>query len=168
MEHQNKNDGSWVDDCLASLDPGKWQPDSGEALARLRRKDEAIVTPRRRWWLWATVSATAAAAVLAFLLLSTRPACANPLGCKTPASSTPSAPPVTASANAAPSAPAAVVTPPAAPTQPRKNNYKESGSLKAPIVCELYTDYECPHCALFVQETLPQLVAVYVLGVKFA
>ncbi|HEY6343129.1 MAG TPA: thioredoxin domain-containing protein, partial [Bryobacteraceae bacterium] len=41
-------------------------------------------------------------------------------------------------------------------------NYKESGSPDAPITCEIYSDYECPHCAVFFRDTLPMLVADYV------
>jgi protein-disulfide isomerase len=40
--------------------------------------------------------------------------------------------------------------------------FKESGSPTAPVTCELYTDYECPHCAIFYLETMPQLTARYV------
>ena len=38
-------------------------------------------------------------------------------------------------------------------------SFKESGSSTAPIICEAYTDYECPHCALLYAETIPLLVA---------
>jgi protein-disulfide isomerase len=44
----------------------------------------------------------------------------------------------------------------------RKFRYKESGSPSAKVTCELYSDYECPHCAAFYLETLPQVVARYV------
>jgi len=30
------------------------------------------------------------------------------------------------------------------------------------VTCELYSDYECPHCAIFYLETMPQLAARYV------
>jgi protein-disulfide isomerase len=41
-------------------------------------------------------------------------------------------------------------------------NFKEEGSPTAPVICDLYTDYECPYCARFYLETVPQLVAAYV------
>ncbi len=33
---------------------------------------------------------------------------------------------------------------------------------KPPIACEVFSDYQCPHCALFHQVTLPLLVSGYV------
>lgn len=41
-------------------------------------------------------------------------------------------------------------------------NYKESGSPTAPITIEAYTDYECPHCALFFKNFMPQFTADYI------
>jgi protein-disulfide isomerase len=41
-------------------------------------------------------------------------------------------------------------------------NYKEMGSPSAAITFEAYTDYECPHCALFFRDTVPQIMAQYV------
>lgn len=38
-------------------------------------------------------------------------------------------------------------------------NYKESGSPWAPVTVEIYTDYECPHCATFYNGVYPQLVS---------
>jgi len=53
---------------------------------------------------------------------------------------------------------------PAAPAAVRAEvaSYKRSGSLTAPVTCELFSDYECPHCAVFHQETLPRFTARYV------
>jgi len=45
---------------------------------------------------------------------------------------------------------------------PAANNYKESGSPSAPVVVEIYTDFECPACAAFYRDTYPRLVAGYV------
>jgi protein-disulfide isomerase len=152
----------WVDDRMAALDPpDQWRPDPAAALARLRRREGVGIRPRRnRWWLWITAFATAAAASIGLLMLSTPPACANPLGCAQPAKP---APPSTVPA---PSPKPTASRPVVAPTQPapaaRRHNYKESGSPTAPLTCEVYTDYECPHCATFYLETLPQLVAAYV------
>ena len=150
----------WVDERLSSLDPsGGWQPDSSAAFARLRRR---AAPTRRRWWLWAALSATAAAVCAAVLLVSTPSACANPLGCSTTGPPEHARPAPTAVVTRGPApvriapAPAAVVT--LAP----KASFKESGSATAPVTCELYTDYECPHCATFFLETMPQVAARYV------
>lgn len=142
MAHNEMDDSLWAEERLASLDPGGWQPDSISALRRLRGRQ----APRRLWWVWATtVSAAACAACALLLLVSTRPACANPRGC---------------------SQPVPAVRPPAveaaAPALRNEANFKQSGSPGAPVLCELYTDYECPHCAVFYLETLPQFVAAYV------
>ena len=147
----------WVDDRLSSLDPAdNWHPDSSAALARWRRRS----APRRhRWWLWATVSATAAAACALLLLLSAPPACANPLGCSQPVQPKPAPAPV-AVVEPPPTSP--VAAPVDGPARKPKPNFKESGSSAAPIVCELYSDYQCPYCATFHLETEPQLTAAYI------
>jgi protein-disulfide isomerase len=41
-------------------------------------------------------------------------------------------------------------------------NFKLSGSPAAPVTCEIFTDYECPACARFYAEVVPQLRADYV------
>jgi protein-disulfide isomerase len=41
-------------------------------------------------------------------------------------------------------------------------NYKESGSPNAPVTIEAYTDYECPHCARFYKQFMPQFTADYI------
>lgn len=41
-------------------------------------------------------------------------------------------------------------------------NYKESGSPSASITIEAYTDYECPHCAVFFRDFMPQFTADYI------
>ncbi len=143
----------WVDERMSSLDPaGDWQPDSSAAFAQLRRR---AAPTRRRWWLWATLSATAAAGCAVLLLITAPSACANPLGCSPGALSEHGRPAL-----------APVRVDPAVPTgiemRERKPSYKESGSASAPVTCELYTDYECPHCATFFLETLPQLASRYV------
>jgi protein-disulfide isomerase len=43
-----------------------------------------------------------------------------------------------------------------------QSNFKESGSPTAPVTCELFTDYECSHCAAFYLQTVPQISARYV------
>jgi protein-disulfide isomerase len=56
--------------------------------------------------------------------------------------------------------------PPAAPSAAHavraEKNYKLAGSPSAPILCEIYTDYECPACARLYEEVVPQLRADYV------
>jgi len=148
----------WVDDRLSSLDPpAHWRPDSSAAFAGLRRRTAPV---RRRLWLWATVSCTAVAACAVLLLVSTPTACANPLGCSPTGQPAHPAPLHAAIPTPAPS-PAAL---PSAFVQPAfvQPGFKESGSPQAPVTCELYTDYECPHCATFYLETIPQLSARYV------
>ena len=41
-------------------------------------------------------------------------------------------------------------------------SYKEEGSARAPITIEIFTDYECPHCALFYQNVYPSLAKEFV------
>jgi len=143
MEHDETDVNRWVDERLSSLDPpADWRPDSSAAFARLRRLHAPA---RRRWWLWASLSAAAAAAAACavLLLVSTPSACANPLGCRP--------------------LPAAVVSaPPLVIARAPQTNFKESGSPTAPVTCELYTDYECSHCADFYLRTVPLLSARYV------
>lgn len=40
--------------------------------------------------------------------------------------------------------------------------YRESGSARAPIAAEIYSDYECSYCATLFEETVPKLMAEYV------
>jgi protein-disulfide isomerase len=42
------------------------------------------------------------------------------------------------------------------------HNFKESGSPTAPVTVEIYSDYECPHCARFFLDTIPSLTEQYV------
>jgi protein-disulfide isomerase len=152
MEHE-MDDNRWVDERLSSLDPpGDWRPDSSLALARLRRREAPT---RRRWWLWATLSATAATGCAVLLLVSAPSACANPLGCSQSAQTERSRP--------APPSPVSIATPaPVHAPAPHKASYKESGSATASVSCEVYADYECQHCANFFLETMPQIAARYV------
>jgi protein-disulfide isomerase len=41
-------------------------------------------------------------------------------------------------------------------------NYKQSGSPNAPVIFEIYSDYECPACAAFYTRVYPQFEAEYV------
>jgi protein-disulfide isomerase len=40
--------------------------------------------------------------------------------------------------------------------------FRTTGSAAAPILAEIYSDYECSHCAALYQETVPRLLAEYV------
>jgi protein-disulfide isomerase len=40
--------------------------------------------------------------------------------------------------------------------------YKESGSVLAPMTAELYSDYECPHCATTFLTVMPEFIRDYV------
>ncbi len=69
----------------------------------------------------------------------------------------------------APKAPAPVKTAAAAKTAAAPKvaaatvtNYKEAGSPSATVSIEAYTDYECPHCARFFKEFMPQFTKDYV------
>jgi len=51
----------------------------------------------------------------------------------------------------------------ARPVEPQQaGGYKETGSPAAPLVCEIYSDYECAACGRFYRETYPQLETQYV------
>ena len=155
MEHDEMDVSRWVDDRLSSLDaPGNWRPDPATAFGKLCRRERVR---RSRWFLWATLSATAVAACAVLLLLvSAPPACANPLGCSQPA-------PPARSASALPEPrPSPAVARAHRSVPAHKPKFKETGSPTAPVICELYSDYECPHCASFHLEIVPQLVARYI------
>jgi protein-disulfide isomerase len=47
-------------------------------------------------------------------------------------------------------------------------SYKHQGSSSAPLLIEIYSDFECPACAAFYRDTWPQLVAQYVTTGKAA
>jgi protein-disulfide isomerase len=147
MEHDEMDVNRWVDDRLSALDPpGDWRPDSSAAFVKLQHRS----APPRRWWLWAAVSAAAAAACAGVFLMTAPPACANPLGC------TPAGKPAGAPLEVNPGAQTGF------DMRALKPDFKQSGSSSAPVTCELFTDYECPHCAVFYLETMPQLSARYI------
>src|SRR5258707_671971 len=131
----DNNDNLWVDRRLETLAPrAGWQPDSGTALTRLRQRERAAnVTRKRRIWL----ALTPWAACLAF---------AAPLSWNR-------------------------IFPPRVETQPSNTTvtiahapttFRETGSPHAPVVCEIYSDYQCPPCAAVFLETVPLLTTEYV------
>ncbi|MDR3703587.1 MAG: thioredoxin domain-containing protein [Candidatus Sulfopaludibacter sp.] len=140
MAKKETNVSQWVDERIAALDAGDWLPDSVQGQARFRDRRRAA---RRHQieWIMAAIASTAACAAL--MIFSSPGACARPNGC--------------ASDQPRPAVTAPVRTPP-----PAVVNFKESGSPTAPVVCEIYTDYECPHCAIFYRETVPLLMDRYV------
>jgi len=152
------NTNRWVDDHLAALEEAAgWQPDAARARARLRELDRQARVRRR--WAWVA----AAAASLGLLTFVQPRACAMPRGCFQSAMEKTATRPVAAPAAAPAVTPAA--KPQAAPAARQTSalpNYKESGSVDAPIACEVYSDYECPSCAALYRDIMPLLVADYV------
>jgi len=122
---------------MATLEPlGQFRPNAARALSRLKARQA-----RRFRYMWASGLA-AAVGCLGVLMLLTQPACASPycLGSlKTGVT------------------PAVKVVAPAL-----IQNYKESGSPTARVTLEIYSDYECPSCAVLFRDVVPQLVNEYV------
>jgi len=140
------NDERWVEERLRVLDArDDWKPNADAALAGLQQRDRR----RRGWqrgWMWSV--AMASACVAAAIVLPASAKCAMlGVGCPRPAASSILLAPAVAAKAAAP---AHVV------------NYKESGSTGAPVICEIYSDYECPSCAAFYNSVFPQLVREFV------
>jgi Thioredoxin len=165
----------WVKKRLASLEsaPG-WQTDAPAALSRLRQRDCAYRARKRRWsWI-------AAAAWVASVFAFAVPGC-----CDTPGSHSCGQPlagrlwrevfsqpvdeklpteAVNAPQNQAFSTPAHRRE--AGSQTSAQASFKELGSPAAPITCEIYTDYQCPFCAVLYRDTIPRLVADYVKSGK--
>jgi protein-disulfide isomerase len=142
----------WVDGRLSLLEPsGALRPDERRAWARLRERDRRFRVVRRNW-IWASAMATMAMLVLVALPSKSVCCARNPETRPEPA----------AAQKPAPSAVAVAVKPPVKAPVVQKKNYKESGSPQAPVVCEIYADFECPACAVFYRDTYPRLVSEYV------
>lgn len=71
------------------------------------------------------------------------------------------APAVTVAQNR-PTSPSSGKPAPAVPASSYNTHFKEFGSPTAPITVEVYTDYECPACAVLYQQAIPMLVSQYV------
>jgi protein-disulfide isomerase len=132
MANDEQNTGRWVDDRLAGLDAGA-DWNPDPARGLARLRGKQRVSRRHRIE-WIAASLAGAAACIMLVLFQSPGACAHPRGC--PADPGP--------------APAPVV------------NFKEAGSPAAPVVVEIYTDFECSPCALFYNDTVPQLTEQYV------
>jgi len=171
MAKKEMNVSQWVDERLAALNSRNgWQPDAEQGLIRLRERRRQA---RRRTVEWIAASFAGVAACAALMIFASPGACARPNSCagepahpspaSAPAPSTPTpSTPLPAPAPAAPvQAPVVQAAPPVKPPQ-RVANFKEVGSPNAPILCEIYTDYECPSCALLYKDSMPALMHDYV------
>jgi protein-disulfide isomerase len=137
-----------VEERLRALDPADdWRPNAGAALAGLQSRDRRRRT-WRRGWMWSMATASVATALLMALPAPAKCALLG-VGCPRPGAMRVLPVPAVAG-NPAPVANYPVV------------NYKASGSPGAPVVCEIYSDYECPSCAIFYNTVFPQLVAEFV------
>jgi protein-disulfide isomerase len=155
MENNERHD-QWVDRRLTALDPPQtWEPDAALGLERFRARQRAYGM-RRTGWTWAAVAASVTGIGL-FLLV---PAPCSGAGCSK-SGATPSAPTATLGPVSA-ALPEAVEQAAPAVTATPVPKFKESGSVLAPITVELFTDYECPHCATVFLQVIPGFVADYV------
>jgi protein-disulfide isomerase len=181
MENHETDDERWIAERLASLKPpADWQPDSVRAFARLGEFDRRQ-RKRRRTWLWLAGASAAALALMAVVVPKAYCAgksCAQEsIGrfwqkAVVPASAPAAAPalaaapaPATAAAPAVAPAPApapATAAAPAPASAPPSLRFKIAGSATAPITCEIYSDYECPHCAVAYRDLVPLLMTDYV------
>ena len=153
----------WVDRCMEALDPPRtWQPNAARALVRFRERQKAYRVRRTRW-TWAAAAA-AIAGIGLFLLV---PAPCSGAGCVKSSTATPHASvavvkPVEAPLPAPALVAAAPAPQPARPAPKPGRRYKESGNVLAPITAEIFSDYECPHCATVFLQVMPWFIANYV------
>jgi protein-disulfide isomerase len=160
----NEMQNQWVDRRLEALDPpSAWQPNATAAHTRFRQRQRTYRL-RRTGWTWAAIAASVTA--IGVLLLA--PAPCSGAGCaKAPTAAPLAVPAPIVEAEPLPPASAPVAAAPA-PQAPRPappkaaRNFKESGNVLAPVTVELFTDYECPHCATVFLQTMPDFVAAYV------
>ena len=141
MENRESNVEQWVGERLAALQPpAGWQPDSARAYTAMQKLDGAM---KRRGRQRLLLAAAFGVACLAALLVEAPKAYCAGAGCANqPASHQP----------------APLSKPNPAPAQ----NFKQSGTMEATIVCEIYSDYECPACANAFRDMIPLLILNYV------
>src|SRR5947209_5801094 len=167
------NVSNWVDNRLAALDAAEWRPNAARAWAQLRERERAR-RRRRAGFLWGSLAAVAGA--LALMVVSSPQACATPNGCAEHVwhsvfpkhdaapmvertAPQPAPQPVTvAQARKPQPAPKKAAT----PTPALLTNFKEQGSPSATVTVEVFTDYECPTCAMLYRDFMPTLIAEYV------
>jgi len=171
MEGREVNVDRWVDERLAALaSPADWQPDSARGLEAMRRFEQTRKRRRRKRIL--IMGASMAACLAVWLLEAPKAYCAG-AGCANPpqmpaprsvAVEPPAAPPIEQPTTPPADSPPAVskATPKSQPTPAALRNFKESGSADAPLVCEIYSDYQCAACAAAFQNMVPQLVTDFV------
>ncbi len=157
MDPDSQKTSRWVAARLDSLEPSaSWVPDAGRALARLRQLERAGRARRLRWLL--ATSVTAVVAAVCIVVLASPQACATPRACAQNFWHTIRPRPAAVTEVTAPE-PAPVPAPAVALAVP---DYKQFGPVMASVVCEIYSDYECPACAMLHRDTLPLLMAQYV------
>jgi protein-disulfide isomerase len=142
------NDQEWVERRLQLLDSAdRGTPNVARAFARFEERGRRFRAVRRNW-IWGSAVATVACLVMV-AVPSKSICCARPEG--VPVVQQLPIAPVAAAATPAPvdKAPVPVVVPmPPVPT--------------VPLVCEIYSDFECPACAAFYRDTFPQLEEQYI------
>ena len=156
------NNNHWVDERLSALDPPSgWKPDAAAALPKVWERDKRYRRHRAQW-----VGSLMAASLFGLALLLTPAKCAFGV-CRNPepvAEKTAEVP-VEVPAVAVSPAPVEAARPApqrSAPAPAPVRNFKTSGSDNAPITCEIFTDFECPHCATVFDQVVPMLLAEYV------
>jgi protein-disulfide isomerase len=170
MENLTNDNREWVDRRMALLDPVEGlTPNAVRAFARLQERGRRFRVVRRNW-VWG--SAVASLAVLTLAAIPTRSiCCVRP----TPEAQAPAVERITpADPNPVPVLLAAPKPAQARPNAPVRVNvadasirvyaasYKHTGSPSAPLLIEIYSDFECPACAAFYRDTWPLLVSQYV------
>jgi protein-disulfide isomerase len=161
MENNPMNVERWVDDRLRALDGGQEPlPNAARILARLRSREQSRRMIRRKLTRGGMVALAACFGAAAMVTMrhfkpEVQPV-ANVVEPRTIAA------PPTPAHDAIEFRPVARAPKPPAPALPPVRNFKETGSPTATIAFEVYTDYECPPCAAFFNDTIPPLVSQYV------
>lgn len=132
MENDKFDLGPWVNERLAALDNAAGWQPDATRALAALRWR---IRARRAGWVGAVAATLAAGLVL--LTISGPRACANPVEC--------------ANEQAA-----------SAPQKAPDRSFKESGSPAAPVTVEIYSDYQCPSCAVAYTTTIPQFIDAYV------